>query len=252
LKVKALTQKAITPKNNIIEFSELIKNEKQAYKKTWISQLNEQLVSPGFFFNALRNHFAEDTFLISGNGSHRFHAAELFPVSEPRHFICPTDSNVMGYGIPAGIGTKLVNKNKTVITIIGEAGLMINGLELITAQYYKIGIIVFALRDWISGHSEIFYKDKNQRTNDAVQKSINIEKLAASVHAEYFIIKNDVDISGVLTKSKASVKTGKNVLVEVLWDSSRISAYVSGLIKPNVSRLSFFEKLKILFKTKEQ
>jgi acetolactate synthase I/II/III large subunit len=249
--IKILTQKGALPKNNIGEISKSIQKDKEAYKKTWLSQLNEELVSPGFFFNALRNHFDKDTILISGNGSHRFYAAELFPVSEPRYFICPTDSNAMGYGIPACIATKLVFKTKTVIAIVDEVGFMINGLELITAQYYKLGIIVCVLKELKLDSNESIDKEKNLISANPVQKSINIEKFAASVHAEYFIMKNDIDISGVLAKSKAIIKAGKSVIVEVLWDSSRKSAYTSGLVKPDTSRISFFEKLKILFKSKE-
>jgi acetolactate synthase I/II/III large subunit len=249
--IQTIIKKGISPKNNINELSTLIQNDKETYRRTWLLKSNEQLVSPGFFFNALRNYFQKEIILVSGNGSHRLLAAELFPVLEPREFICPTDSNTMGYGIPASIAAKLLSKQKTVIGLIGEAGLMVNGLELITAQYYKLGIILFVFRDWVSGQAQLHDKEKNAFMITPVHKSINIESFASSVHANYFIIKNDIDISGALTKSKELIKSGKNIVIEVHWDNSRKSAFEMGMTKPNLSRISLLDKLKILFKSNE-
>jgi acetolactate synthase-1/2/3 large subunit len=249
--VSLVLKKGIKPKNIPGELTESIQKDKQAYKKSWLGQPNEQLVSPGYFYNALRNYFPQDTFLVLGNGSHRFLASELFPVMEPRHFICPADLNTMGFGIPAAMGTKFLNKSKFVLAIVEEGGLMINGLEILTAQYYKLGILIFVLRDWMLEFQNQISKEKRQETDDPLQKSVNIEQFTASVHAEYFIMKNDIDISGVLTKAKGIVKSGKNVVVEVRWDNSRKSAYTSALNRGDLSRISLIDKLKILFKSKE-
>lgn len=247
--IQILIKKNIRSKNDLKQLSASIENDKAAYKKSWLRNPNEVAVSPGFFFNALRNHLPKDTYIVTGGGNHRFLAAELFPISEPRLFIGNTDSNCMGYGLPAAIGVKLMYRSNTVIAIIGEAGLLTNGLELITAHYYKLGLIVFVLRE-----SGILYSDqmdniKNFRKTETAFKSIDLEKYAASIQAEYLVMKNDIDISGVITKSKEFSKIGKNVIVEVHWDSSRKSMFAEGLTKPDMSRHSILEKLKMLFKS---
>ena len=245
-----LKSKSIKPKTGINELSKKIEKDKLAYKMSWLDNSNEQLVSPGFFFNALRNYFPQESILISGNGTHRFYAAELYPVKEIHEFVCPSDSDAMGYGIPACIAAKLIHKSKTVIGIIGEAGLLVNGLEMITAQYYKLGLLIFVLRDWVAHQNEISDRERAATLTNPMHRSIDIEKFAASVHAEYYVIRNDIDISGALTKAKEVIKTGKSIIVEVIWDNSRKSAYASGLLKPDLSRISFLEKLKILFKSR--
>jgi acetolactate synthase-1/2/3 large subunit len=249
--IKEIVKKGFSKKNKLKELASSIQNDKQEYKKSWLSKSNEQLVSPGFFFNALRNYFPDETILIIGNGSHKFAAAELFPVLKQREFICPTGTDSLGYGVPAAIAAKLVNKNKTVIGIVSETNLMVNGLEMITAQYYKLGIIVFIIRDWITDQNQAIEKGKNLTISSEIKKSLDIESYAGSVHANFFVIRNDIDISGAMTKAKELIKRGKNVIIEVDWDCSRKTAFESGATKTDLSRISFFEKIKILFKGKE-
>ena len=247
--LKSLSSKTLKNTINTDELAESIRQDKQDYKKSWLTDPKENIVSPGYFFNALRNHLSQDTALVLDNGTHRFYAAELFPVSGSRLFICPTNSNCMGYGIPAAIGTKLLNKNRIVASIISETDLLLNGFELITAQHYKAAIMVFVIRDKDSGIQQIMQDKSKNKEREAYEKLyINIEKFAESIKAEYFLMKNDIDISGVLTKSKDTLKAGKNAVIEVLWDSTRKSLYTEAIDKPDLSRINLAEKIRMLFK----
>jgi acetolactate synthase-1/2/3 large subunit len=209
----------------------------------------ENAVTPGYFFNALRNHLPQDTVIVVDNGTHRFYAAELFPVSGSRLFICPSDSNCMGYGIPAAIGTKMLNKSRIVVAIISESDLLLNGFELITAHHYKSGIMVFVIRDLDSSLIPSIDERTRHKSKEVYEQLyINIEKFSECIRSEYFLMKNDIDISGVLTKSKDALKAGKNAVVEVIWDSSRKALFTEALYKPDLSRIGFAEKIKMLFK----
>ena len=61
-------------------------------------------------------------------------------------------------------------------------------------------------------------------------------------------MKNDIEISGVFTKAHEHVKKGQSVIIEVNIDYSRKSQYASNLLKPKSSRISFTEKIRMLFK----
>jgi acetolactate synthase I/II/III large subunit len=243
-----LTNRQTDVKERYNALTKNIAKDKEDYKKSWLSNPSEQAVSPGFFFNALRNHFPKDTILITDTGTHRFHAAELFPVLGARQFICPGDSNIMGYAIPACIGAKFLNRSNMVTAVVSESELVVNGLEMVTAQYYKLGIPVFVIRDSLNEQDETS-REKLPLIKTPIYKSIDIEKFSGSIHADYFLIKNDIEISGVLTKTLDAVKFGKNVIVEVNWDNSRLPAFSSGVGSKASGRISLADKIRMLFKS---
>ncbi|MFN8258365.1 MAG: thiamine pyrophosphate-binding protein [Bacteroidales bacterium] len=244
--IQKLKRNTIKPKNNFKDITELIKREKEEYKKTWLVNSSEETVSPGFFFNALRNGFPEDIIMVTDDGNHSLLALELFPVYMQRHFICPTDFNCLGYAIPAAIGAKMVNRQKTVIAIIGQSALLMTGLEMFTAHNNKTGIIVFVFKEYEQGKNQEHAEKKMVTTNS--YGILSIKGLADAVHAEYLSMKNDVEISGIISKAREINKSGKSVLVEVNIDYSRKPKLALGMGKPKFSRFRLAEKLKMFFK----
>jgi len=120
-----------------------IASDKKKYFKRWTVAKKQEIVSPGFFFQSLREKLPSDALMVVDDGNHTFLAAELFPVHISRGFISPTDFNCMGYCVPAAIGTKLANPDKLVVGIVGDGALLMTGLELITAATYGVGVICF-------------------------------------------------------------------------------------------------------------
>jgi len=246
--IARLYDKSVKPKNNFSELSALIKKEKDDYKKSWLISTSEEKVTPGFFFNALRNNLPGDAVLVTDDGHHSLLALELFPVYQPRHFIGPTDYNCLGYGIPAAIGAKMHSKQKTVVSIIGQGALMMSGLELVTAFSHKLGIIVFVFKEAPLSQSISDQGLKSTNPGETGVGILSIKGLAEAVHAGYYIMKNDVDISGVINKAIEEAKTGKSVLVEVNIDYSRKSKLAGTISKPKFSRFRIAEKIRLLFK----
>ncbi len=238
----------LAPEKKIGELSASIKKDKEKYKKTWFGKPGEAMVTPGFFYNALRNNLPNDVITVADDGNHMLLTAELFPVFEKGEFICPTDYSAMGYGIPAAIGAKLVNRHKMVVAIVSDGGLLMCGNELVTAYRHKVGLIVFVFRDVKSKHIIEEQKVNNPGASLQFAGTIDLEGFANGVRATYLSIKNDIDISGVLTKALEKEKENRTVLVEVNIDYSRKSSFAAGLIKPKSGRVSFTDKIKLLFK----
>lgn len=225
-----------------------IKKDKEEYRKSWLKKANEQLVSPGFFFNALRNSLNDDAIIVTDDGNHTFLTAELFPVYNPRHFICPTDFNCMGYGVPAAIAAKLMNKSKQVIGIVGDGAFMMTGLELVTAFTYKLGVIIFVFHDGELGQISQFQKIPFNRKTASIIGEINIKGVADAVHAKYIQILNDIDTSGAIHDALKFSKQGENVIIDVNIDYSRKTYLTKGVVKTNLSRFPTSEKMRMLFR----
>ncbi len=226
--------------------SRKIKKSKDNYFNTWTKKENAELVSPGFFFKSLRTQLEDEAIMVVDDGNHTFLSAELFPVHTPRHFISPTDFNCMGYAIPASIGTKFANPHKTVVTIVGDGAFMMTGMELLTASTHNLGIIVFVFNDGELGQISQFQQIPLNRKTASVLGKINFEGIASGTGCEYLNMKNDADIESIIQEAKNIASQNKPVLVNVHIDYSQKTLLTKGVVKTNLSRFPFREKIRFL------
>jgi len=246
--IKELETKGRKEPVNYSALANIIKNDKKDYQNSWLEKANEQQVSPGFFFNALRSSLTDNTFIVTDDGNHTFLTAELFPVYKPRHFISPTDFNCMGYGVPAAIATKLMNKTNQVIGIVGDGGFMMTGLEMITAFTHQLGLIIFVFHDGELGQISQFQEIPLKRKTASIIGEINIKGVADAVHAKYIQILNDVDINGGIKDALEFSQKKENVIVDVNIDYSRKTFLTTGVVKTTISRFPISEKIRMLLR----
>ncbi len=233
------------------DFSALAKRiskDKEKYKKSWLKEAKENIVSPGFFFNALRNSLNDDAIIVTDDGNHTFLTAELFPVHMPRHFISPTDFNCMGYGVPATIAAKMMNPYKQVVGIVGDGAFMMTAMEMVTAFTHKLGVIIFVFHDGELGQISQFQEIPLNRKTASIIGQIDIKGIATGVHAKYLQMLNDVDINGVLKNAFELAQQKHNVIIDVNIDYSRKTFLTTGVVKTNLSRFPVSEKIKMLIR----
>ena len=225
-----------------------IKTEKEAYQKSWTGKKNKFMVSPGAFFQSLRNKTPDNSIMVVDDGKHTFLAAELFPVKTPRAFISPTDFNCMGYCVPAAIGAKLANPDRMVIGIVGDGALQMTGMELITAKTYGLGVICFVFHDGELGQISQFQKIPLNRKTATILGDINVEGLAIATGAHFISIRNDSEIEdGIEEAIEVSMKNVP-VLVDVKIDYSQKTRMTPGVVKTNLSRFPTSEKIRFILR----
>jgi acetolactate synthase-1/2/3 large subunit len=97
------------------------------------------------FFAALRQALPRHGCLLTDSGQHQGLARRHFPVLCPRGLIVPTNLQSMGFGIGAAIGACLADPARPVVALIGDGGLAMSGLELLTAvrEGLRLTVIVF-------------------------------------------------------------------------------------------------------------
>ncbi len=226
-----------------------IAKEKEKYRKTWFENLGENIVTPGFFFNALRKHFPKDTIVVADDGKHTLLSAELFPMGNEGTLICPTNYSAIGYGISGAIAAKFENRNKTVISIINDGALLVCGNELLTAYTKKLGILFFVFRNKKNiEHKNNKLETISHRPSSSSIDILDIEYFAKAVKAEYIKLTTDIDITGAIEKSKTFLSRNKSVLIEVELDYSIKSHMFTRSFQLKSSRLSLTDRLKMFFK----
>jgi len=233
-------------KRDLQKLSAKIAEGKHQYRSSWEEKPQDELVSPGLFFRSLRSQLPEDAYLVVDDGKHTFLAAELFDVYQPRHFISPTDFNCMGYCVPAAIGTKLSNPDKTVAAIVGDGAFLMTGMEMITAASYGLGIAVFVFHDGELGQISQFQQIPLNRKTATVLGDLKVEGVAMATGTEFIALENDHQIEERVSQALQLASEGKPVIVDVRIDYSKRTRLTKGVVKTNLSRFPLREKVRFI------
>jgi len=241
-----LESRNFTSKRELQTLGEKIRRDNTDYYKKWLTKQKDALVSPGHFFKALRAKVAHDAFMVVDDGKHTFLAAELFDVYQARHFISPTDFNAMGYCVPAAIGCKLSNPDKQVIAIVGDGGIIMTGMELLTATTNGLSPIVFVFHDGELGQISQFQAiPLNRKTCTKIGK-LNVEGIAMATGAHFIAMENDSQIASCIDEAIKFSNEGWAVLVDVNIDYSKKTMLTKGVVKTNLSRFPLKEKVRFI------
>jgi acetolactate synthase-1/2/3 large subunit len=81
----------------------------------------------------VREVLGPEDILVSDVGLHKLWIGRMFPAYEPNTVLIANGLAGMGFAVPAAIAAKLVHPDRTVITINGDGGFLMNAQELETA-----------------------------------------------------------------------------------------------------------------------
>lgn len=244
--IDKLKEKGYTSVKSKKEVTDKLALKNKKYLNTWLPEPKKDIVSPGHFFKILREQLKDNAMMVVDDGKHTFLAAELFPVFEPRQFISPTDFNCMGYCVPATIATKMAHPNKQVVGIVGDGAFQMTGLEAITAAAYEVPVVYFIFNDGELGQISQFQKIPLNRKTCSIIGKANFEGVAIATGAEYLTLDNDNQIEEVIAKALDLSAKGKHVMVDIHIDYSQKTMLTKGVVKVNLSRFPFKEKIRFL------
>ncbi len=223
-----------------------IERDKLNYLQEWKVKPNPYLVSPGLFFQTLKDKVDDRAIMVVDDGKHTFLASELFAVDHPRHFISPTDFNCMGYCVPAAIGAKLGNPDKQVVGIVGDGAFMMTGMELIMAVTHGLGIMIFVFHDGELGQISQFQKIPLNRKTATIIGDLNVAGVAQATGAEFLSMENDSHINEIIAQTITFSEQGQPVVVDVKIDYSKKTRMTKGVVKTNLARFPLIEKIRFI------
>lgn len=226
--------------------TERIASDKRAFVADWTGSPSSQKVSPGIFFQRLREKLARDAFVVLDDGNHTFLAAEQFPVYESKHMISPTDFNCMGYCVPAAIATKLANRDKQVAAIVGDGAFLMTCMEILTAAMNRLGVVFFVFHDGELGQISQFQHIPLKYKTCTVLHDIRFEGVATATGAAYLRMERDADVGAVIDEAYSIADRGGPVIVDVNIDYSRRSTFTSGVVKTNLGRFPLEQQLRFV------
>jgi len=98
-------------------------------------------VQPPRALYEIRQALGRDDILISDVGLHKLWIGRMFPAYEPNTVLIANGLAGMGFAVPAAIAAKLVHPSRSVVTVNGDGGFLMNCQELETAVRLKTPIV---------------------------------------------------------------------------------------------------------------
>lgn len=123
------------------------------------------------------NQLYMGSIIVTDVGQHQMWTTQYLEMNEDSKLLTSGGLGTMGYGLPAAIGAKLGNPDKTVICISGDGGIQMNIQEMATAVCQELPIIICIFNNGYLGmvrqFQELFYDKHYISTCLHYRKSCN-------------------------------------------------------------------------------
>jgi acetolactate synthase I/II/III large subunit len=165
------------------------------------------------YLEVIRDVLPTDGFFVPELCQAGFTSFFGFPVLEPRTYVSEGFQGTLGFGYSTGLGVKVANSDKAVISVSGDGGLMFSIQELATAAAYDIGLIAIVFNNDSFGNVRRDQLDRfGGRISGADLVNPDFVKLARSFGLSSVRVRRPSELRKVLAKA---VDTNKPTLIEV-------------------------------------
>ena len=209
------------------------------------TQKPELGVNPTCLLQALQTEFGPHTIFVTDSGNGLFKAMEGLELSEAQSFLAPVDFSCMGYCVPAAIGAKLAQPDRSVVGLVGDGAVLMTGLEMATARTYGLGILFIVLNDGKLGQIAQFQAGATGREIATEVHGVDFAAFAAALRLEYLACEQTDALEPVLSRAHALCREGRPVILAVKTDYSIPSFFTRAVIKSNFARLEWGDRWRM-------
>jgi acetolactate synthase-1/2/3 large subunit len=132
-----------------------------------IPEESKNKLSPGKIIRKISEIYP-DAIITTEVGQNQMWTALFYNFRHPRSLITSGGLGTMGFGLPAAIGAKMANPDKTVIDIAGDGSIQMNIQELATAVQERLPVIIAILNNGYLGMvrqwQELFFNKRYSST----------------------------------------------------------------------------------------
>lgn len=137
------------------------------------------------FFQALESFLPRDAIVVTDSGMHQNVVRRLHQVNAPRGLLIPSDFQSMGFGVPAAIGAALAAPDRRVVLVTGDGGMIMAGMELLTAVREGLTLTVIIFNDGHLGQIRLQQIADFGHPHATKLGSVDFQSFADALGAEY-------------------------------------------------------------------
>jgi acetolactate synthase-1/2/3 large subunit len=168
----------------------------------------------------VRDHIPADAIITNGAGNFAGWVQRYMRYRAFGTQLAPT-SGSMGYGVPAAVGAKRVNPERTVICFAGDGDFLMNGQEFATAVQYDLPIVIVLLDNSIYGtirmHQEREYPGRISAT---ALKNPDFAAYARAFGGHGETVERTADFGPAFERA---IKSGKPAIIHTKVDPEAIT-----------------------------
>ena len=150
-------------------------------------------------------------------GAHMFPATMLWPVDEPNGMLISNGLSTMGFALPAAIGAALLDRDRPVVALTGDGGLLMCTGELLTAARERLRIVTVVFNDASLSLIEIKQQQKRYQPAGVALGSANWCAIAEGFGVAGFTAENESQLVNAIAEA---VRVDGPSLIDVKIDRS--------------------------------
>lgn len=176
-------------------------------------------VDPAQIVRAMSRVLPDDTILTNDAGNFSGFLHRYWCFRHARTQLGPT-SGAMGYAIPAAVGAKLAQPDRTVVAVVGDGGFLMTGGEIEVAVRTGANILVVALRNGLYGTIAMHQAREFGHIRGNEIGAVDLAGYARSLGAEAFTVDSEEDLEPTL---KQASNTEGVVVLDIATDPDLIT-----------------------------
>jgi thiamine pyrophosphate-dependent acetolactate synthase large subunit-like protein len=180
-------------------------------------------LQPGFLFKTLRDVLPDDTMFTMDAGTLCLQATDNLRYCQPPALFTPLDFGLVGFSYACGLGVKLAQPERTVVSLMGDGGFGMTTSEIGTAVANGINTVCIVMNNGCWGAEKAYQRDFfGQRYIGADVPNPPYDKLAALWGAEGFRVDRAADLASTVAEA---VACGKPAIVDVKVDPDALYSF---------------------------
>ncbi len=216
--------------------------------RAWATPDRSEGVHPPHLLSTLQTVVGEDTIYTTDSGNGTFLAMECLRLQRPRSFLAPVDYSCMGYAVPAALGASLACPERQVVSLAGDGAFLMTGLELLTARELHLPVMVLVLRDCELAQIAQFQQIALARKSCSQLPDFDPAVLCRSLGVECLALHSNADVETILKQALKVTGSGLPVVVEVAIDYSQKTYFTRGVVRTNLGRLPWSDRLRFVLR----
>ncbi|MFE1573964.1 thiamine pyrophosphate-binding protein [Comamonas odontotermitis] len=180
-------------------------------------------LQPAFLFKTLRDVLPDDTMYTMDAGTLCLQATDNLRYCQPPALFTPLDFGLVGFSYACGLGVKLAQPHRTVVSLMGDGGFGMAHSEIGTAVQYGINTVCIVMNNGCWGAEKAYQRDFfGERYIGADVPNPPYDKLAELWGAAGFRVERAEDLAKTI---EAAVQCGRPAIVDVQVDPAALYSF---------------------------
>ena len=180
-------------------------------------------IQPNTLFKQLRDVLPKNSAITLDAGTLCLQATDALNYYNPPSLFTPLDFGLVGFSFACGLGIKIAQPNKTVVSLMGDGGFGMTISELSTAVDYGINTITIVMNNKSWGAEKAYQRDFFKERNIGSDiKSPPFDKVAELYGAKGFRVERSSEINEAVN---AAIKCGKPAVVNIAVDPKALYSF---------------------------